>query len=133
MRWMDCAIVDDNKFDLFICDRILERLVPTLPKKEFQTGREILDFVQSDDYSGNNMLVLLDLNMPEMNGHDFLKELTKLPKKKTEHLDVVIVTSSSLREDKERSEASSFVKAYMSKPILLSSLEEILNGLESTG
>ena len=130
MSWKDCAIVDDNKFDRFICDRILARLLPQLPKKEFQTGKEILEFVDSGNYSGDKLLVLLDLNMPEMNGHEFLDELAKFPSSKTDHIDVIIVTSSSLREDKERSEESAFVKAYMSKPILLSNLQEILDEMD---
>lgn len=127
MNWRDCAIVDDNKFDRFICDRILNRLLPNLSTREFQTGKEILEFVLSDDYSGEKLLVLLDLNMPEMNGHEFLEELAKLPEEKTKNVDVMIVTSSSLREDRERSESSSFVKAYLSKPILLKTLQDILD------
>lgn len=128
MNWDECAIVDDNRFDRLICDRIVSRIAPDLKINEFINGREILDYLTSVSFSSKKLLILLDINMPEMNGHEFLNEIT-LEKYKQLHdrFNVVIITSSTRKEDQTLSTQFDLVMGYLQKPILVDHLKKIIS------
>ena len=128
MRWKECAIVDDNKFDRLICKKILERIDGDLTTCEFQTGKEILDHILSNPGSGDPMLILLDLNMPEMNGYEFMEEVKQNEKlrEKMSNMRIAIITSSARPEDRERSMSFPLVVGYLQKPILTGMLRNLL-------
>lgn len=70
-------------------------------------------------------LILLDINMPEMTGFEFLEfmELESFP----DSCDVLMVTSSENPEDKKRAEQySQYVQRFITKPLRLEHLEDFL-------
>ena len=67
-----CLVVDDSKVIRMIAKRILEEL--DLKSAEASNGSEALDICKKDMPDA----ILLDWNMPVMNGLDFLKALRKL-------------------------------------------------------
>ena len=75
-------------------------------------------------------LILLDLGMPVMDGHTFLKHYTE--RLANEHPDtkIVVLTSSLLKEDRMAVKHYAFVKDFMVKPLLLTQLKQLLE-LES--
>ena len=70
-------------------------------------------------------LILLDLNMPVMDGWEFLEALTGQAWKP--HLQVCILTSSSQPNDQEKASAYPEVKAYFSKPVSVNLLNELVH------
>lgn len=127
MVWKECAIVDDNKFDRLICRKIINKINEGIELKEFQTGKEILDFLHESDALNDQTLILLDLNMPEMNGYEFLEALdrdTQLNGKR-DRIGIVIITSSTRNEDKDRAMGFKKVIGFLQKPILKQHLESL--------
>ncbi len=62
-------------------------------------------------------VILLDLNMPVMDGWDFLEAFEKFQNDLSKIIKVFIVTSSVDEKDKLRSQTFSFVKGFISKPL----------------
>ncbi len=62
-------------------------------------------------------VILLDLNMPVFDGWDFLEAFEKFHKEISKNIRIFIVTSSVDEKDKLRSQAFSFVKGFISKPL----------------
>ncbi len=129
MRWKKYAIVDDNKFDRLICSKILLRICSEVDIQEFQTGKEILDHLFETENDGEPLLILLDLNMPEMNGYEFLEAIKGDPlmNLRMRRVDIVIVTSSTRNEDRERAMAFPYVEGFLQKPLMIPQMQELLS------
>lgn len=94
-----------------------------------EDGVELLDYLcrrgkyvdpASSPYPG---LLLLDLNMPRMDGREALREIKKDPRLK--NLRVIILTTSKAEEDIHRSYDLS-ATSYISKPVTLAALIEVV-------
>ena len=62
-------------------------------------------------------LIFLDINMPEMNGFDFLDSFKTLSDNIKSHCNIIMLTSSMDENDYKRSYESTFVKGYIIKPL----------------
>ncbi len=78
-----------------------------------------LEFLKSNAKNADNLpdVILLDLNMPVMDGWDFLEAFEKFQADLSKNARVFIVTSSVDEKDKLRSQTFSFVKGFISKPL----------------
>lgn len=73
-------------------------------------------------------LIFLDINMPVMDGWDFLQELNRDPA--FQQLTVIMLTSSVDPADLARAKSNNLVKGYVAKPINESNLQKIFQSLE---
>lgn len=102
-------------------------------------GREAMDYYKTllnSSTDGEQVLpdvILLDLNMPVMDGWSFLEEFNALDLPDSREPDIVIVTSSVNPDDKERAKKYPKVQAFLSKPLTIEKLEQLklqMNGDE---
>lgn len=94
--------------------------------RHFEGGRAALDYLIEPGAALPD-LVLLDLNMPGMSGHEVLDEIRAVP-----HLDtlpVLIMTSSENESDVDRSYRG-HANAYLSKPMGLAGFKELIASVE---
>jgi CheY-like chemotaxis protein len=96
-------LVEDNPSDVRLTKRALEQSHITNPLVVAEDGREALDYLfglgahEGRDVSDLPRLVLLDLNLPRLNGLEVLRELRA--NERTRRLPVVILTSSQEQQD----------------------------------
>ncbi|WP_081209331.1 response regulator [Salegentibacter sediminis] len=92
----------------------------------FSNGLEAVNFLDEQIIKkpSENYLILLDLNMPVMNGWEFLEVLKQ--RDYPFQLAVVVVTSSKFQEDYERAKKSPLVIDFLNKPIGPNSLKKFL-------
>ncbi|AIZ40216.1 MULTISPECIES: response regulator [Cellulophaga] len=98
----------------------------------FENGQEALDDLEALLKSNQELpeVIFLDLNMPIMDGWDFLDEFCKIPdiESKTR---VYILSSSIFSGDIEKSKEYSIVKDFISKPLTDIKFEHLLKEIEN--
>lgn len=127
MKKIDIAcLVDDDPIYIFATKKVMQMSNFCNSFLIFHNGKEALDSLGAILSAGAQMpdVILLDLNMPVMDGWQFLDEFVKIkpPKKIT----IYIVTSSIDPDDITRAKAYENVQDYLVKPITEKSLQEIL-------
>ena len=91
-------IVDDDADDQYFFEQAFKTLVPSLIIRSLYDGEELVSALeQSETYPD---LILLDLNMPRVNGFDALEQLRTEPLIK--ELPVVVLSTSSEEPDRQR-------------------------------
>ena len=92
-------------------------------------GQEALDFVQEQsDTPQYPEVIFLDLNMPVMDGFEFLERFEKIQQKAKQRIPIYILTSSNYFKDFERAKDFS-VTGYIIKPL---TEKKIMGALEET-
>lgn len=107
-------LVEDDSVDVKTVQRAFRENNITNTLTLAGNGEEALAKLRSGEVSTQRLLVLLDINMPRMNGIEFLKELRADPK--LQSLSVVVLTTSN--DDRDRIEAYRMnVAGYILKPV----------------
>ncbi len=120
-------LIDDDFIYHSITEMLLERASKPCELKSFNNGREALEQLRQDSKNPESMpdLILLDINMPVMNGWDFLSEFNLLASTLPKQPRINMMTSSSLDSDLERAMQFKNVEGFVTKPITLDQLENL--------
>ncbi len=125
MRLRQVLVVDDCDADLLYTQLMLESAEVTDSVKTCGTARDALGYLQRPESSQVDV-ILLDINMPEMNGFEFLERYQALHVLHRAHAIVMMLSSSASLLDRERCETFSCVRGYVIKPIDTESARALL-------
>ncbi|MBQ4801656.1 response regulator [Aquimarina sp. MMG015] len=124
-----CIIDDDNMY-INLVSKIIKLKKLSKNVIVFKNGKEALDFfITSINDDINNRIpqvIFLDLNMPIMDGWEFLQEFDKIKDKIEESIDLYVVSSSIDSRDINKAKSIDLVSDYLTKPIKLGDFEKIL-------
>lgn len=105
-------IVDDNESDHVISRVAIEQYDPGIEILQAYDGEEALKILASADTQPD--IIFLDINMPGMDGHEFLQEYAREGNPSSV---VAMLTTSDQEADKEKCLTYPFVKEYIVKPL----------------
>ncbi|RXG23362.1 response regulator [Leeuwenhoekiella aequorea] len=129
------CIVDDDDIYQFTMIKILESL--NLSKKIilFSDGEEALDFMIGNLNKQNELpdVIFLDVNMPIMDGFQFMEEYIKIKPEVNKKIIIYMVSSSVDPVDIERAKSLNEISDYIIKPIKKGELVHIIKNLEEHG
>ena len=134
MRVFDLTyIIEDDPITSTITELMLRRSACFDHVQKFENGQEAFDGLARAVQANADIpdLILLDLNMPVMDGWEFLDAFSALGLRK--HVDVCVLTSSIDPEDIEKSSSYKDVKGYFSKPLDDEVLDKMLHLLTVAG
>jgi CheY-like chemotaxis protein len=118
-------LLEDSKHEVLLLKHTLKDLEVNNELIVADNGEEGLKYL-SDRSNTLPGIILLDINMPKMNGFEFLKVVKKNPVFRC--IPVIVLTSSNRKED--RFEAFSLgVSGYMTKPLDLNRYRQIISSL----
>lgn len=120
-------IIDDDSIVLFIQEKMLKKYGITDDPISFQDARKALDFLKIQKVE-DIFLILLDINMPGMNGWEFLDTIQGM--EISEKVFVYMVTSSIDGYDKEKAKNYKNVISFIEKPISVDNCMKIKECLE---
>ena len=112
-------VAEDNAVNQKLVARLLEKRGHTV--KIVGNGREALKSLAQESYD----LVLMDMQMPEMDGFEATGELRKREKQTGLHTPVIALTAHAMKGDRERC-LEAGMDGYLSKPIFAPELDELL-------
>lgn len=120
-------VVDDDPASTFLIELTLREENLARQIHTFHSAQAALAFVEatcSPEQNGPD-LILLDLNMPVMNGFDFMEALRTSGRSQLIKERVVVLTSSTSNKDKEKVRAYQ-VRDFLTKPLSLQALQTLL-------
>ncbi|TVZ28040.1 CheY-like chemotaxis protein [Gillisia sp. Hel_I_86] len=112
-------LVDDQSITNFITRKLLEIEDVQIPVKDFTNPVEALELILQQKEQKN--IIILDLNMPEMSGWEFLDKLVENNHTPT----IIILTSSTSDLDRDKASQYNFVKDYIIKPLNQNKVSEL--------
>jgi len=125
-RVLNILLVEDDEVDVMNVRRAFERNNVSNPLFVAGNGLEALDMLRGDTMPKERRLILLDLNMPKMNGIEFLQALRADPELAS--LPVVVLTTSN--DDQDKIDAYNLnVAGYLLKPVTFSNFCERMTTL----
>jgi CheY-like chemotaxis protein len=129
------CIVDDDEIYKFTMRKTIEMNKLARKVLIFSDGEEALDFIT--DNLGNNQdlpdVIFLDINMPIMDGFQFMQEYIKIKPRVGKKITIYMVSSSVDADDIEKANEISDIAGYFIKPIKASELNDIIAEIEKAG
>ena len=123
-RVINILLVEDDEVDVMTVKRAFAKNNISNPLVVAHNGLEALELLRKQDAPSSRRLILLDVNMPKMNGIEFLRELRSDPK--LQQASVVMMTTSN--EERDRIEAFKLnVAGYLLKPVTFQQFAEVMS------
>jgi CheY-like chemotaxis protein/anti-sigma regulatory factor (Ser/Thr protein kinase) len=115
-------VAEDNKINQIVARKILEK--EGFEVDIVETGSEAVKAVEENDYA----FVLMDIQMPEMDGYDATKLIREAEKDSDKHIPIIALTASAMEEDRDLCFQAG-MDDYVSKPV---DKDDLIRALKET-
>ncbi len=123
---LECILlIDDDHEDCYFHQYVINKMDITNSIKTAANGLEALEFLKKENQVIPE-LIFLDINMPKMNGWEFLEQYKHLDPKQKAKITILMLTTSANPADVKRAEEMEDVTGYRCKPLSVEMLTEIL-------
>jgi len=124
MRKKTIWVIDDDNIYQIIVNKIIQKSEMFSDISSFKNGKEAINAVSNSLNSKESFpdIILLDINMPIMDGWEFMEELQILKPSINKQIVVYIVSSSIAVEDKNKAKSYPDILGYLSKPVNINDL-----------
>ncbi|HKK78529.1 MAG TPA: response regulator [Phaeodactylibacter sp.] len=122
-------LIDDNEADNYLHSLVLKEADLAdhiVAKPDGEAALKYLNKIDPSAYPGLPQLLFLDINMPRMNGWEFLQAFDQLPEHKKAHIVIIMLTTSLQADDARRALENPNVSAYFNKPLTAEYVEKIV-------
>lgn len=114
MNVKSILLIEDDELDVISLQRVLKKMELDIELHTAFNGTDALELLKGPKKIPVPDLILLDLNMPRMNGIEFLEELRK--DKSFDNVKVFVMTTSNDEQDRHKTEKLG-ISGYMIKPL----------------
>ena len=119
-------LIDDDFMSSTYTSLMLKKIHPKVEVVCFNNAQDGLCFLK-DAHQAKPNYIFLDLNMPGMNGWDFMDEFQKM----NLNIEVIITTSSNDINDRDRSKSYSGISDFFIKPIGVENTKTLFNRVQA--
>ena len=127
-------IIDDDEINNFIAVKLINKIALPTMVSACLNGREGLDLIKSRIENKEPLpdVIFLDINMPIMNGWEFLEEFILMKDQLDKDIAINMLSSSVYNDDISKAKSYPVVKSFISKPLSLDKIKDILEGFEKS-
>lgn len=127
-RFGNILLVEDDPITVMVCDRIIKMSGFSDVVLSKQNGQDAIDHLQTIINASGQMpdIIFLDINMPVMNGWDFLLEFEKVKLQLTTIPRIFILSSTVDPEDYKKAAEFTTVEGFISKPLTQEHLKSVV-------
>jgi CheY-like chemotaxis protein len=120
-------IIDDDATSNMICKMIIKKVLPEIELTDILHPQRGMDYIK-DNFKENSLPIclLLDINMPDWSGWDFLDHFIELPDYIKNKFTIYMLSSSVNKEDLQKAATNTYVKDYIEKPLSKIAIERIM-------
>lgn len=124
----DFLLIDDDHLNNMVSSKIIAILYPGASVKTFTRAQAAVDYILEEYKTprANKTVLLLDIDMPVINGWSFLDRLMYFPDEIKQQLVIHILSSSLSGDDRERANTNPLVSSFISKPL---NRQHLLHGI----
>lgn len=121
-------LIDDDPIYVYLIRKIIQTIDNTAEVKSFPDGEIAITYLESIRYQPQSLpqTIFLDLNMPVMDGWEFLGEYSKSFGASAQNIKLYIVSSSISPDDIQQARGYDFVIEYLIKPLEKEKLTQII-------
>jgi CheY-like chemotaxis protein len=120
----EVIIIDDYAQNRLLLEMMLDKWQPSLHITEAENGLPVIDMIKSSPY--HNMLLLLDLQMPVMDGYAFLDAWQHEKNTVSKNVTIIVVSATPFAEFKLRPQFGQ-QHDYLEKPVSAAELSNVIN------
>tara|TARA_R110002049_G_scaffold114403_1_gene265565 strand:- start:145 stop:546 length:402 start_codon:yes stop_codon:yes gene_type:complete len=115
--------IDDDPVNNLLSKIIISKIINEPIVIEYNMAQKALDFIANEKEHPVKTTILLDINMPEMSGWEFLEVFSSLHQEIKDRFEIYMLSSSVDDSDLNRSKEHPEVTGYISKPLTTDKLE----------
>jgi CheY-like chemotaxis protein len=127
---LNCVLlIDDDDATNFYHKVVINKVGCAKQVVAVRNGKAALEYLKSTE-NGNHPkpdLIFLDINMPAMNGWEFLEEYKLLDKNQRAKVIMIMLTTSLNPADEEKANSISDINGFLDKPLTREAMKELLN------
>ena len=122
----DFILIDDSAFDLFIYEKLIIKSGIGNSVRPFNSAQDALEYLTGVGENLPKTVILLDLQMPGMNGFEFIDQFDLLPEQTKDKIRIYMLSSTIDTRDIDKAKASTSIIDLLSKPLEIGLLKTIL-------
>lgn len=127
-RLQHFIVIDDSKLDCFIAEKVIKNTGRCESVISFLSAREALEHISANTVSSHYpIIVLVDIQMPVMNGFEFVEAFEKLPYNITKNYNIYVISSSINDNDLTKIPQYPSVVQFINKPLTSNTLSALLS------
>jgi CheY-like chemotaxis protein len=124
---LEILIIDNDPFYQLVTKKLLSKSDLPFTTSAYVNGKEALDSLIEKNNSTIKKMFLLDLDMPIMDGWEFLEAYYNQGLDRNNDFCIYIVTSSIAQEDKNKAKSYPAVHGYLEKPLSFETINKVID------
>lgn len=116
-------IIEDNLIDQFVTKKLLKKGLDVNPLYIANNGKEGLEWLLKHQ-NNQPLIIILDIQMPIMNGFQFLDEFERLAEDVKDKIEIFVLSSTLDTDEIKKVKENKYVSAFWNKPFRLELLQK---------